>query len=797
MFRLKPTRMTLSDHRPSLSYRLTVDEAVRGARNWVEIALANDPGLFLPDAVAHRTPSNFVTFRERFPLVDGEAVLHVPPEALLCLAGSGRIYAGAALYAGPADPAPAAIIRPDSNSVYVASGGFSGAGARQRFGFAGRPSVTGDASVAQGALRWAGDHPLPGATPVPDPASRRQTPVPRRVSGPTTEGDRTMNPSNGFMHRNAPYRQPMPVQPAQPDPRRGPPQVADYDDGYDTPPPPADSGNARFARTQPDPDTAEPAPSPARWDVPAQDSARPPQTATEQAWSQPLEYVLPEFRSYNPLDIVRTLSEAWSRYQSFTASVSDTRQFPFSSIVCLRVRRRRKSDGAEVGAIGTAFYIGPNLLLTAAHNFAESSNFSAAHSATLMAGLNSTRGPGALPTNSDAVSVETINPASAVTIHPLYTNRDPGVSRAHDLAVVRVRSAAPRGMFFRIADFTPSQNQKIAVCGYAATSKAQHNNTFDFPDLLPEARADFKQHMDADVIREVTNNGEGFLYNIQTLAGNSGSPVFIAPRSVQGDDPTQLMQVIAVHSSGQDAWRNHGVRLTPNKRDWALSGGQLAVQQSWENVDQDADHDQTGDAYAHPMGVPAWAPVVADLVGTATTAGIAGLNAASGDLTWHLQKMDGWLPARGHATPTITIPRAQIQTRSNVEINSPVYQGTLQGKMYAHFYLSFQFDGTGVGGILIEPAPYESHDNLTGGMRIDMQIAPLNETFPSMVRTGVQVACVEVRMMYTFEWTFDDNDQVTVIYRFYGDGTYESNVRGGSSVLSQTDTTYTAHPRSR
>jgi hypothetical protein len=82
-------------------------------------------------------------------------------------------------------------------------------------------------------------------------------------------------------------------------------------------------------------------------------------------------------------------------------------------------------------------------------------------------------------------------------------------------------------------------------------------------------------------------------------------------------------------------------------------------------------------------------------------------------------------------------------------------------------------------------------------MRIDMQVAPLNETFPSLVRTGVQVACVEVRMMYTFEWTFEDNDQVTVIYRFYGDGTFESNVRGGSSVLSQTDTAYTAHPRSR
>lgn len=795
MFRLKPTRMTVSDDRPSLSYRTTVDQAGRGTRHWVEIALANDPRLFSPDAAEQRTPANFVTFRDRFPLVAGEAVLHVPPEALLRLAGSARIYAGAALFAGQADPAPAAVIRPDNDSVYVAAGGFSGAGVRQRFGFSGRPSVTGDAPIAEGAVRWAGDQPRPGATPVPDLANRPQSPFPLSETGPTAEGYPPMNPSNGFMHRNAPYRQAMPVQPVQSEPRGDQVQVADYDDGYDTPPPPAMADNGRFARPQPG--SAMPEPVPARWDAPPQDNRRAPQTATEQAWSRPLEYVLPEFRSYNPLDIIRTLSEAWSRYQSFTAGVSDTRQFPFSSIVCLRVRARRKSDGAEVGFIGTAFYIGPNLLLTNAHNFAESSGFAAAHNATIMAGLNSTRGPGALPTNSDAVSVETINPASAVIIHPLYRSRDPAVSRAHDLAVVRVRNSAPHGKFFRIADFTPSQNQKIAVCGYAASSHAQQNSTLDFPDLLPEARADFKQHMDADSIREVTNNGEGFLYNIQTLGGNSGSPVFLAPRSVEGDDPTRLMQVIAVHSSGQDAWRNHGVRLTPSKRDWALSGGQLAVQQSWESDEQDAHHDQTDDSYAQPMGAPVWAPIVADLVGTATTAGIAGLNASSGDLSWHLQKMDGWLPARGHATPTITVPRNQIQTRSNIEINSPVYQGTVQGNMYAHFYLSFQFDGTGIGGILIEPAPYDSNDNMTGGMRIDMQIAPLNETSPSMVRTGVQVACVEVRMMYTFEWTFEDNDQVTIIYRFYGDGTYESNVRGGSSVLSQTDTTYTAHPRSR
>jgi V8-like Glu-specific endopeptidase len=722
------------------------------------------------------------------------------------------------VFAAANDPTPLAIIRPDRHSVYVAAGDFTGSGIRQRFGFAGRPAVTGDAPVAEGPLRWAGDLPEPGATPVPDPDLRphprlsdphpSDSRVSQRGTGPSAEGFRQMSQSDGFMHRNAPYRQPMPmpVPPSHMGGGNSSGQVADYDDGYDTPAPPAYAAPGYGSQPQlvgPGPGQG---PMPGQWQGQGgpgqgglgqpQNGTPVPQTAVGQSWSQPLEYVLPEFTSYRPLDVIRTLAGAWTRYQSFSAGVSNTRQFPFSSIVCLRVRRRRKSDGAEVGGIGTAFYIGPNLLLTNAHNFAASRRYHAAHSATILAGLNSTRGAGVLPSNTDAVCVETIDPATAVTIHPLYTSANSGTSRAHDLAVVRVRNAAPHGLHFRIADFSPAPDSRIAVCGYASGSHAQGNDTFDFQDLLPEARADYKQHMDADVIREVVNDGEGILYNLQTLGGNSGSPVFLAPQSVEGDDPTRLMQVIGVHSSGESTWRNHGVLLTPNKRDWALSGGRTAVQQSWQGADAGYGYGQA--YYGEPMvAPPTWAPIVAGLVGTATAAGIAGLQASSGDLTWSLQKMEGWLPATGQATPTITVNRTRLQTRTNIEISSPVYQGSVQGNMYAHFYLNFSYDGTGVGGILIEPAPYDSHDNLTGGMRIDMQIVPHAATVPSQIRTGVQVACVEVKMMYTFEWTVEDNDQVTVIYLFYGDGTYESSVRGGGSVLSSTDTTYTQHPRAR
>jgi hypothetical protein len=127
-FTLKPTRMTVSDLRPSLSYRVGVPARSDAARHWVELAIADDPALFDPGNAAARRPTRFVTFRWRFPLPGADAVIHVPPAALLALAGAARLYAGAALFTGREGGAPLAVIRPDARSVYVDASGFTGAG---------------------------------------------------------------------------------------------------------------------------------------------------------------------------------------------------------------------------------------------------------------------------------------------------------------------------------------------------------------------------------------------------------------------------------------------------------------------------------------------------------------------------------------------------------------------------------------------------------------------------------------------------------------------------------------------
>ena len=243
MLRLKPTRMTVSDLRPSLSYRLGVDAGSRTSLHWVELALATDPELFSLEGASRRTQSNFVTFRQRFAIPGSDAIVHVPPAALLALAGGNRIYAGAALFGDRLQETPLAVIQPDAQSIYVAADGFSGAGVRQRFGFAGRPEITGDAPLSQGdgTFRWAGDLPQPGRAPATAQTSNHypQSGPPLQGARAQTEGPSEMNQNQGFMHKNLHYQNQVPPQSAQTNGNgQAAAPVMDYDDGYGTPPAP-------------------------------------------------------------------------------------------------------------------------------------------------------------------------------------------------------------------------------------------------------------------------------------------------------------------------------------------------------------------------------------------------------------------------------------------------------------------------------------------------------------------------------------------------------------------------------
>ena len=140
MIQLRPTRMTVTDQRPTLSYRVAVNAPSIGRQFWLELVLATDPGLLLPKATPDRSEANFITFSGRFPVHGGDAIVEIPPGKLINLKSADRIYAAAALFDARQDGNRLALFRPDAEGVYVSASHFTGAGLYRRFGFANRTS---------------------------------------------------------------------------------------------------------------------------------------------------------------------------------------------------------------------------------------------------------------------------------------------------------------------------------------------------------------------------------------------------------------------------------------------------------------------------------------------------------------------------------------------------------------------------------------------------------------------------------------------------------------------------------
>jgi N-acetyl-anhydromuramyl-L-alanine amidase AmpD len=86
-----------------------------------------------------------------------------------------------------------------------------------------------------------------------------------------------------------------------------------------------------------------------------------------------------------------------------------------------------------------------------------------------------------------------------------------------------------------------------------------------------------KQHLDGDAIRMLSDSGEGFLYNLQSEPGNSGSPVYYV---TERDDEERQMcvaetRLIGVHIASVTGSKifNQGCRLTADKIAWINSIG--------------------------------------------------------------------------------------------------------------------------------------------------------------------------------------------------------------------------------
>lgn len=220
------------------------------------------------------------------------------------------------------------------------------------------------------------------------------------------------------------------------------------------------------------------------------------------------------------------------------AGVPSTRDFPHSAIC--QVFDPAQGPEAEQG---TAFYIGRNLLLTAAH---------------VVDGKNSLIFvPGKNGQGMDATH-EPFGRFTVAAAQMKKHDRYRANSRDFDMAIVKTSTAAPGGRWFNLLEeLRQSRPEGVVVCGYSVRSR----NTDIVSRLVNRTIDTRKQHLHGGAVRTVQD--ETFTYDIQTLPGNSGSPVYW----IENSTPPRA-HMVGVHVAGGDDVTNKGCRLTDAKIAW-------------------------------------------------------------------------------------------------------------------------------------------------------------------------------------------------------------------------------------
>ncbi|MFH1465897.1 MAG: trypsin-like peptidase domain-containing protein [Pseudomonadota bacterium] len=237
--------------------------------------------------------------------------------------------------------------------------------------------------------------------------------------------------------------------------------------------------------------------------------------------------VLPDYVPDSPLGAIRTWIDWCTRYASWTVGVRDTRVFPHSAI-------------CYIWGVGTAFYIAPDRLLTAAHCVSGRTEL------TIIPGYNA----GAKPYGEYVVRATGSDHLANWKVYPGYSGSGnlPG-----DMAVIRVPQRPPHD-HFRLEVLEECLPDPTVVCGYSAL----------------EPPASRRQHLDADMVRWLSDDGEVEGYNLQTLGGASGSPVFrVATETQQSSVDNFLVHAVHVAGpSGDQPTLNRGCRITRAKLTW-------------------------------------------------------------------------------------------------------------------------------------------------------------------------------------------------------------------------------------
>lgn len=495
-------------NRESIDDRFSVlGFTVRSELPLFEIGLATDPELLRPESRAKRTAANFFTSRllRASPSQRGEAVYLVPPEIVARFVGQQRLYFGLATYRESDRSTPISLRMPDRGTMYVSLSGLSERGLRRTVRSRGASNDGGTGYGGSGnELGWGGDN-------------TTATPPPSRDEDRATRGDSGAKVSNGAASN-------------------GTHAGVGYSDGFSEdlwkqPPP--------VAASAPVDNAAPPAPSASAQSVALRNGGGRRPMATSRSL-----LISSDYQPGNLWDALRAQLGFFADSAMWYLGVADTTVMPHSAICQIR-----RPDGSAEGALhGSGFFIGPRLIMTAAHVVDGQSEL------IVVPGKN---GGGTASANEPFGRFK----VTQFRKHDSYGTHGSDFDMA--LICVPAANAVASGRYFDLVEeLTQSRPEGVVVSGYAARWYAD-----DLIEHFVNATIDpNSQHMMGGYIRELPTD-ETFSYNIQTLGGTSGSPVYWIEDTGAGPQA----HMVGVHVAAHDATTNLGCRITAGKLAWIRS----------------------------------------------------------------------------------------------------------------------------------------------------------------------------------------------------------------------------------
>lgn len=243
----------------------------------------------------------------------------------------------------------------------------------------------------------------------------------------------------------------------------------------------------------------------------------------------------PPYDPRSPADSVRAMQRWQDDLSEFLVGVPPAAHavFPHASICKLYTCRASNSCYGIGSPAPTGFFISPNRILTAGH---------------VTRGTVSCHVAPGEANSTPANSFDVTGTANFVT-HPRYSNSD------FDLGVIKVPDQSVD--YFDLGTIDVSTPGGVTVCGYAGVISPSDLEAWQMSTGIdPNV-----QHMSTGSCT-ATDNLETLVYQIQSLPGTSGAPVFWVRDG--------RLEVIGVHSGGATAG-NIASRLTPEKIQWALT----------------------------------------------------------------------------------------------------------------------------------------------------------------------------------------------------------------------------------